>query len=113
MTCTNKGNPGYDLLVARKLGLPDTTERVLLHGAGLCWRSGHLRASQRNLHVALRPEASKAARILALACELCTPNVRHDLAEGRGVRGPGRAEHCWAYCSRTALLRLFSATRMA
>lgn len=79
VTCTNQGNPGYDLLVARRLGLPDNAERVLLHGAGCAGGLAVLRvAAQIACGAAAR---GRPARILAFACELCTPNVRHDLAE--------------------------------
>ncbi|KAJ6602236.1 thiolase-like protein [Mycena sp. CBHHK59/15] len=33
-TCTGSSNPGYDVLLARELGLRSTVEKVLLHGVG-------------------------------------------------------------------------------
>lgn len=79
VTCTNQGNPGYDVLVNRKLALPHDTERILLHGVGCAGGLAILRIAAQ---VACAATArGKAARVLCFACELCTPNARHDLAE--------------------------------
>ncbi|EFR02413.1 hypothetical protein MGYG_05409 [Nannizzia gypsea CBS 118893] len=79
VTCTNQGNPGYDLLVNERLGLPERTSRILLHGVGCAGGLSIMRvASQVACGATMR---GKPACILAYACELCTPNVRHDLAE--------------------------------
>lgn len=86
VTCTNQGNPGYDLLVGRRLGLPGTTERVLVHGVGCAGGLAIMRvAAQIACGAAAR---RRPARILAFACELCTPNVRHDLAEAEACANP-------------------------
>lgn len=74
VTCTNAGNPGYDLLVAQRLGLRGSVERMLLQGVGCAGGLAMLRAAaQISNGASLR---GKPARILAFACELCTPNVR-------------------------------------
>ncbi|KAJ5661552.1 uncharacterized protein N7477_009168 [Penicillium maclennaniae] len=78
VTCTNQGNPGYDLLVARKLNLAPHVDRMLLHGVGCAGGLSILRAAAQiagGASLRRRP-----ARILAFACELCTPNLRHYLA---------------------------------
>ncbi|KAM5457534.1 hypothetical protein MaudCBS49596_000729 [Microsporum audouinii] len=86
VTCTNQGNPGYDLLVNRKLDLPLNTERILLHGVGC---AGGLAIMRTAAQIASGAAArGKPARILAFACELCTPNVRHDLAEAEDCTDP-------------------------
>lgn len=78
VTCTNQGNPGYDFLVARKLNLPLHVDRMLLHGVGCAGGLSILKAAAQIAGGAsLR---RKPARILAFACELCTPNVRHYLS---------------------------------
>lgn len=78
VTCTTQGNPGYDLLVARELDLPLNVDRTLLHGVGCAGGLSLLRtAAQLAGGASLR---RKPARILAFACELCTPNVRHYLS---------------------------------
>lgn len=69
VTCTNQGNPGYDFLVDRKLNLPLHVDRMLLHGVGCAGGLSILKGLRR-----------KPARILAFACELCTPNVGHYLS---------------------------------
>ncbi|KAJ5836386.1 hypothetical protein N7447_002412 [Penicillium robsamsonii] len=78
VTCTNQGNPGYDFLVAQKLSLPSNVDRMLLHGVGCAGGLSILRAAAQ-----ISGGASfrrKPARILAFACELCTPNVRRYLS---------------------------------
>lgn len=87
VTCTSQGNPGYDLLVHRALGLAPTVDRMLLHGVGC---AGGLCIMRAAAQIALGASAlGKPARILAFACELCTPNVRHDLAEAESCADPG------------------------
>ncbi|OQE14377.1 hypothetical protein PENFLA_c038G07508 [Penicillium flavigenum] len=78
VTCTNQGNPGYDFLVARKLNLPPHVDRMLLHGVGCAGGLSILRAAAQIAGGASLRQ--KPARILAFACELCTPNVRHYLS---------------------------------
>lgn len=78
VTCTNQGNPGYDLLVHRKLGLRADVDRMLLHGVGCAGGLAIMRAAAQ---VCLAATASgRPARVLAFACELCTPLVRCELA---------------------------------
>ncbi|CAP71782.1 uncharacterized protein PODANS_6_7330 [Podospora anserina S mat+] len=86
VTCTNQGNPGYDLLVARRLGLPHTVDRMLLHGVGCAGGLAIMRAAAQVASGAA--SRGKPARVLAFACELCTPNVRHDLAEAAACADP-------------------------
>ncbi|KAL2838942.1 chalcone synthase B [Aspergillus pseudodeflectus] len=86
VTATNQGCPGYDLLVAKKLGLRLSSspagpalDRTLLSGVGCAGGLSVLRAAaQLACGASMR---GKPARILAFACELCMPNGRHDLAE--------------------------------
>ena len=79
VTCTNAGNPGFDLLVCEKLGVPSSTDRTLLHGVGCAGGLSAMRAAAgiaQSCSMRGRP-----ARILVFACELCSINVRADLAE--------------------------------
>ncbi len=86
VTCTNQGNPGYDLLVARRLGLPHTVDRMLLHGVGC---AGGLAITRAAAQIASGATSrGRPARVLAFACELCTPNVRHDLADAEACADP-------------------------
>ncbi|KAF3401899.1 Polyketide synthase 5 [Penicillium rolfsii] len=78
VTCTNSGNPGYDFFVARELNLSPHVDRTLLHGVGCAGGLSILRAAAQ-----IAGSASlrrKPARILAFACELCTPNIRQYLS---------------------------------
>ena len=84
VTCTNAGNPGFDLLVAQKLGLRNNLDRMLLHGVGCAGGLAIMRAAAQIANGAsLR---RRPARILAFACELCSPNVRCDLADAARVQ---------------------------
>ncbi|KAI9784348.1 MAG: hypothetical protein M1839_002409 [Geoglossum umbratile] len=77
VTCTNAGNPGFDLLVAQKLGLSDDIDRVLLHGVGCAGGLAAMRAAANMASAAtLR---GRPARVLVFACELCSIHVRCDL----------------------------------
>lgn len=70
VTCTNAGNPGFDLLVCQKLGLNADTDRTLLHGVGCAGGLGAMRtaaAMAQSYYVRGRP-----ARILVFACEICS-----------------------------------------
>ncbi|KAK8103244.1 chalcone synthase [Apiospora sp. TS-2023a] len=79
VTCTTQGNPGYDVLVNRQLGLDENAERLLLHGVGCAGGAAIMRvASQLALSAGVR---GRPARILCYACELCTPTVRRELPE--------------------------------
>lgn len=78
VTCTNQGNPGYDLLVNQKMGLSANVDRSLLHGVGCAGGLSIMRAAAQ---MALAATArGRPARVLAFACELCTPNARSELA---------------------------------
>lgn len=78
VTCTNQGNPGYDLLVNQTLGLSPSVDRMLLHGVGCAGGLAIMRAAAQIASGAAA--RGKPARILAFACELCTPNIRCALA---------------------------------
>lgn len=78
VTCTNQGNPGYDLLVNQALGLGASVDRMLLHGVGCAGGLAIMRAAAQI--AAGATTRGRPARILAFACELCTPNVRCELA---------------------------------
>jgi len=65
--------------VARELGLSPALDRMLLHGVGCAGGMSIMRAAAQ---IACGAAArGRPARVLCFACELCTPNVRHDLAE--------------------------------
>lgn len=86
VTCTNQGNPGFDLLVNRELHLAPTVDRMLLHGVGCAGGLSILRAAAQ---IASGASArKKTARILAYACELCTLNVRRELSEAESMKDP-------------------------
>lgn len=77
VTCTNQGNPGYDLLVCRQLGLSSEVDGTLIHGVGC---AGGLSILRTAAQIALGATArGKPARIIAFACELCTPTARGEL----------------------------------
>ncbi|KAH0300344.1 chalcone synthase B, partial [Aureobasidium melanogenum] len=77
VTCTNQGNPGYDVLVNERLGLSTSVERILLQGVGCAGGLAILRtAAQLAYGATMR---GRAARILCFACELSTPNIKHEL----------------------------------
>lgn len=78
VTCTNQGNPGYNLLVHERLGLRADVDHTLLHGVGCAGGLSIMRvAAQMALAATSR---GRPARVLAFACEICTPNVRSELA---------------------------------
>lgn len=78
VTCTNQGSPGYNLLVHERLGLRSDVDHTLLHGVGC---AGGLSIMRVAAQMALASTARRRpARVLAFACELCTPNVRSELA---------------------------------
>ena len=79
VTCTNAGNPGFDLLVGQRLGLKPDTDRTLLHGVGCAGGLSAMRAA-----AAMAQSASmrgRSARVLVFACEICSVQVRCDLQE--------------------------------
>lgn len=78
VTCTNQGSPGYNLLVHERLGLRSDVDHTLLHGVGC---AGGLSVMRVAAQMALASTArGRPARVLAYACELCTPNVWSELA---------------------------------
>ncbi|PNS21082.1 Alpha-pyrone synthesis polyketide synthase-like Pks11 [Sphaceloma murrayae] len=87
VTCTSTGCPGFDLLVAQTLGLAPTVDRTLLHGVGCAGGLAILRVAAQI--VAGATARGGAAVVLAYACELCTPLVRHALVEA-ARREPGQ-----------------------
>lgn len=81
VTCTSTGIPGYDLLVDQSLGLSPAVDRTLLHGVGCAGGLAIMRAAAQ-----LADGASfrgRPACILAFACELSSPNFRHELEEAQ------------------------------
>jgi type III polyketide synthase len=100
VTCTNQGNPGYDILVNRELGLPAHTDRMLLHGVDCAGGLAIMRvAAQIASGASVR---HKPARILAFACELCTPNIRQYLADAEQCANPDRISIAGALFSDAA-----------
>ncbi|KAG8164050.1 hypothetical protein KVR01_005968 [Diaporthe batatas] len=78
VTATNHGCPGYDVLVASKLGLPPSVDSMLLQGVGC---SGGLSLVRAAAKVASAATArNRPARVLAYTCEICTAMLRYDLA---------------------------------
>ncbi|WPH03561.1 Hypothetical protein R9X50_00644200 [Acrodontium crateriforme] len=77
VTCTNQGNPGYDLLVNRQLSLRSDVDRMLLHGVGCAGGLAIMRAAAQIASGATA--RGEPARILCFACELCSSNVRSEL----------------------------------
>lgn len=77
VTITNGGAPGFDQFVARELGLSPTAERILLSGIGCGGGGAALRVASTIASAATY--RNQAARILVVACELCSLHVRADL----------------------------------
>lgn len=86
VTATNAGSPGYDQIVARELGVPANAERVLIHGVGC---AGGLAALRMASNLTLAASAlGKPARILVIACEICSIYMLsefHEAATNRSV----------------------------
>ena len=90
VTATNTGCPGLDHLVAEKLGMSSTAERILLGGAGCAGGMAAIRvAADTALSSSFR---EKPARLLVIACELSSPQIRAELeassAEQKSRIGP-------------------------
>jgi type III polyketide synthase len=77
VTCTDQGNPGYDLLVCEKLKLNPGVQRVLLHGVGCAGGLSALRTAA-NI-TAAESQRGRPARVLVIACELCSLFLRAEL----------------------------------
>lgn len=87
VTCTDQGNPGYDLLVCQVLQLPPNVERTLLHGVGCAGGLSALRAAA-NI-AAAESQRGRPACILVVACELCSLFLRGELqaaSQDEGLR---------------------------
>lgn len=78
MTATNHGCPGYDVLVASKLGLSPTVDSTLLQGVGCSGGLSLVRAAANAASAATA--RNRPARVLAYTCEICTAMLRYDLA---------------------------------
>jgi len=65
-TTSNTSIPGADLMIARKLGLHPTVQRVCLYQTG-CWGGGSVMRIARNL-----AESAKGARVLVVVAEANT-----------------------------------------
>jgi type III polyketide synthase len=77
VTCTDQGSPGYDLLVSEKLRLLPSVQRTLLNGVGC---AGGLSALRTAADLATAESHKKRpARILVVACEICSIFLRAEL----------------------------------
>lgn len=76
-TCTNSSNPGYDLLLAREIGLRSNVEKVLLHGVGCTGGLAGLRLASSLCHTAAY--RGRPANVLVLACEISSSFARNEL----------------------------------
>ncbi|KAF7365560.1 BcCHS1, chalcone synthase [Mycena venus] len=76
-TCTNSSNPGYDLLLARELGLRPTVEKILLHGVGCSGGLAGLRLASSLCHTAVWRE--RPANVLVAATEINSSLARNGL----------------------------------
>ncbi|KAA8612637.1 BcsA naringenin-chalcone synthase [Pyrenophora tritici-repentis] len=77
VTCTDQGNPGYDLFVCQKLGLRPEVQRVLLQGVGCAGGLSALRTAAGI--VAASSQKHRPARVLVMTCELCSLFLRAEL----------------------------------
>ena len=73
-SCTGFIAPGIDQIVARRLGLPATVERVLIGFMG-CYAAV---SALRTAHHIVRSEPT--ARVLVITVELCTLHLQPDIA---------------------------------
>ena len=86
VTATNVGSPGYDQLVALRLGIPADAERVLLNGVGCAGGLAALRVAA-NLCLAAE-HCGRPARVLIFATELCSIQIRCELEAANRTQGP-------------------------
>jgi len=77
VTCTDQSNPGYDLLVCKTLKLHSGVQRTLLHGVGCAGGLSALRAAA-NI-AAAESQRGRPARVLVIACELCSLFLKAEL----------------------------------
>ncbi|KAL1878204.1 hypothetical protein Daus18300_002121 [Diaporthe australafricana] len=82
VTATNHGCPGYDVLVASKLGLSPTVNSSLLQGVGCSGGLSLMRAAANAAGAATA--RGRPACVLAYTCEICTAMLRYDLAAAEG-----------------------------
>ncbi|KKY29285.1 putative chalcone synthase b [Diaporthe ampelina] len=75
--------PGYDYLVARKLGLSYDVENIFLQGVGCAGGLSIMRVAAQIASAATL--MGKPARILCFSCELNTPYTRHQYAEAEAA----------------------------
>lgn len=110
VTATNGGSPGYDQIVARELGIPPTAERLLISGVGCAGGLAALRLAS-NLAKAATSQG-QPARILVLACEICSllicselyaASTSHDLGIGATLFADGAA--ALVVCNSDGMLR--------
>lgn len=77
VTCTDQNNPGYDHFVCQELGLRSSVQRSLLHGVGC---AGGLSALRTAADIAAAASLrGRPARILVMACELCSLFLQAEL----------------------------------
>ncbi|GKT61259.1 chalcone synthase B [Colletotrichum tofieldiae] len=79
VTVGNLSLPGYDYLVARKLGLGYHVENMFLNGIGCAGSVALMRVAANTAMAATTRK--KPARILCFASEVCTMYLRHQYAE--------------------------------
>lgn len=77
VTATNAGSPGFDLIVARELGISESAERALLAGVGCAGGLAALRVARNFIHAAAHRRQN--AKVLVIACELCSIHIRAEL----------------------------------
>lgn len=77
VTCTDQSNPGYDLFVCKKLGLPPGVQRTLLQGVGCAGGLSALRAAA-NI-AAAETQKGRPAQVLVMATELCSLYLKAEL----------------------------------
>lgn len=87
VTATNAGSPGYDQIVARELGIPVTAERLLISGVGCAGGLAALRMAS-NLARAATSQG-RPARILVLACEICSIFICSELHAASTLKDMG------------------------
>nr|KMM64727.1 valerophenone synthase [Coccidioides posadasii RMSCC 3488] len=102
MTCTHTGNPGFDAIVARELGLKLDTERVLIHGTGC---SGGLSVIRTAFNI-LQAETfrQRPARALVLATDIPTTLARSSLDDVTPEAGVNIGPILFSDCSTAYIM---------
>ncbi|PYI24390.1 thiolase-like protein [Aspergillus violaceofuscus CBS 115571] len=88
VTVTNAGAPGYDQAVYREVGISAAAERVLLSGVGCAGGLAALRVGSSLARAATAQQ--NPARVLVLACEVCSIHLAaelHSTAAQLGLAG--------------------------